>query len=298
LTRLAALNYSLEKLNDNYKKRFAVERSAYLRNGLVVNLLLVFILFVFSPQYSLAKMYKWVDENGQIHWSDTPPPVDEKAEILKEYETVEDKAKSKDLYYAPPKKSHYKKRKPKTSQISKKPVESLGKKGGRSGGYPTNARWTLYEETSIPGRMGKIKKGCIFKTRSRHVYEVADYVHIYQYEHNPNVIVLSDGTLFKLIIDGFDEPLVCKCLNCLGSPVAPQPALTPDVIKSQIDGDFEGWEGETIVKLVNGQIWQQIEYYYEYYYAVMPEVLIYRFDGIYKMKVEGTETAVGVDRLK
>jgi len=141
-------------------------------------------------------------------------------------------------------------------------------------------------------------KGHIFMTRSRHIYEVVDYVNMYEYEHNPNVIVLSDGTLYKLIIDGFDEPLVCKCLNCPRSSVVPQPVLTPDVIKSQIDGDFEGWEGETIVKIVNGQIWQQVEYFYEYYYAVMPEVLIYCFDGIYKMKIEGLETAVGVARLK
>ena len=78
-----------------------MERSVHRQNGLAVNLLLVFILFVFSPQYSLAKMYKWVDENGQIHWSDTPPPSDEKAHSLKEYETVEDKAKLRGLYNKP-----------------------------------------------------------------------------------------------------------------------------------------------------------------------------------------------------
>ncbi len=49
-----------------------------------------------------------------------------------------------------------------------------------------------------------------------------------------------------------------------------------DVIESQIDGDFEGWEGETNVKLINGQIWQQTEYYYLYHYPFMPEVMIYK----------------------
>jgi hypothetical protein len=58
-------------------------------------------------------------------------------------------------------------------------------------------------------------------------------------------------------------------------------ALVPQtgVTESQIDGDFEGWEGETIVKLTNGQIWQQTEYHYEYHYAFMPEVLIYPSGG-------------------
>jgi hypothetical protein len=74
--------------------------------------------------------------------------------------------------------------------------------------------------------------------------------------------------------------------------------LTTGVTESQIDGDFDGWEGETIIKLMNGQIWQQSEYHYEYHYAFMPQVLIYRSGGGYKMKVEGTDQAVGVQRLR
>jgi hypothetical protein len=70
------------------------------------------------------------------------------------------------------------------------------------------------------------------------------------------------------------------------------------VVESQIDGDFEGWEGETIVKLVNGQIWQQVEFHYEYLYAFMPSVVIYPSAGGYKMKVEGSDQAVGVQRLR
>ena len=70
------------------------------------------------------------------------------------------------------------------------------------------------------------------------------------------------------------------------------------VIETQIDGAFQGWEGETIVKLINGQIWQQSSYHYEYHYAYMPEVLIYRSGVGFKMVVDGTSEAVGVTRLK
>jgi len=72
---------------------------------------------------------------------------------------------------------------------------------------------------------------------------------------------------------------------------------TPSVIESQVDGEFSGWEGETIVKLMNGQIWQQMEYHYEYHYAYMPKVLVYPSGGGFKMKVEGTSQAIGVQRL-
>jgi len=71
-----------------------------------------------------------------------------------------------------------------------------------------------------------------------------------------------------------------------------------NVIETSIDGEFEGWEGETVVKLLNGQIWQQSSYHYHYHYAYMPNVLIYRSGGGYKMKVDGTDKAVNVVRLR
>jgi len=75
-------------------------------------------------------------------------------------------------------------------------------------------------------------------------------------------------------------------------------ARSNDVIESQIDGDFEGWEGETIVKLTNGQIWQQNEYYYHYYYSFMPKVVIFKTSSGYKMNVSGTDRSIGVTKLR
>jgi hypothetical protein len=81
-----------------------------------------------------------------------------------------------------------------------------------------------------------------------------------------------------------------------GRPVAAAP--TGSVVETQVDGDFNGWEGETIVKLMNGQIWQQTEYRYEYHYAFMPKVLVYPSGSGFKMKVDGTSQPVGVERLR
>lgn len=96
-------------------------------------------------------------------------------------------------------------------------------------------------------------------------------------------------TLRRLIIDAYRAGLA------QGSK---QGNVPPSAVESQIDGDFEGWEGETVVKLTNGEIWQQTEYHYEYHYAFMPEVVVYRTTGGFKMKVDGMDTAVGVQRLK
>ncbi|MEK7801539.1 MAG: hypothetical protein AAB276_03705, partial [Pseudomonadota bacterium] len=76
------------------------------------------------------------------------------------------------------------------------------------------------------------------------------------------------------------------------------PRSTASTIESQIDGKFEGWMGKTIVKLTNGQIWQQTEYHYHYHYAYMPKVLIYRSGAGYKMKVDGIDQSVGITQIK
>ena len=70
------------------------------------------------------------------------------------------------------------------------------------------------------------------------------------------------------------------------------------VIETNIDGEFEGWEGETIFKMMNGSIWQQSSYDYTYHYAYMPAVIIYRKGGSYYMKVEGVDDEIQVRQIR
>ncbi|HDS1204042.1 hypothetical protein [Shewanella algae] len=70
------------------------------------------------------------------------------------------------------------------------------------------------------------------------------------------------------------------------------------VIESQIDGDFEGWEGETIFKLMNGQIWQQSSYSYTYMYSFMPKVMIYPVSGGCTLKVDGVSDTITVHQIR
>jgi hypothetical protein len=75
-------------------------------------------------------------------------------------------------------------------------------------------------------------------------------------------------------------------------------ASAPSIIESQIEGEFEGWTGDTIFKLANGQIWQQSSYAYKYHYAYRPNTLIYKAGAAYQMKVDGVDGAIQVKRLK
>ncbi len=69
-------------------------------------------------------------------------------------------------------------------------------------------------------------------------------------------------------------------------------------VESQIDGSFEGWSGDSIFKLMNGQIWQQAEFSYTYHYEYLPYVVIYPTARGCKMKVDGVRQTILVKRIK
>jgi hypothetical protein len=73
-------------------------------------------------------------------------------------------------------------------------------------------------------------------------------------------------------------------------PIAPVPGTS--AIESTIEGEFEGWDGDTIFKLDNGQIWQQAKYDYMYEYAYRPDATIYHTTGGWKKKAGGPPFSV------
>ncbi len=73
------------------------------------------------------------------------------------------------------------------------------------------------------------------------------------------------------------------------------------VREDTIDGEFNGWEGETVVKLMSGQIWIQTEYYYWYHYAFMPKVFLVCDSPsatICLMQVQGVDKYVQVEKVR
>lgn len=79
---------------------------------------------------------------------------------------------------------------------------------------------------------------------------------------------------------------------------AMQAGAAENVIETQIDGTSEGWNGDTVWKMTNGQVWQQASIGYHYRYAFRPRVLLYRSGGGWKMRVDGDNDEVVVKRLK
>lgn len=144
--------------------------------------------------------------------------------------------------------------------------------------------WSFVEETYIKGSIsGSINQGYIFKV-ARDFYVINERTRQRVRTRNPNVKIYQNGSNYKFVIDDFDEPVICKKLK--------------NVIETQISGEFKGWQGETIFKMMNGQIWQQSTYAYIYHYAYSPSVLIYEFKGSWIMKVEDVDETLQVTKLK
>jgi len=145
--------------------------------------------------------------------------------------------------------------------------------------------WKFVEETYVKGSIsGTITEGFVFKISPRDYFVINERTRQRVRTRNPKVKIFQNWSDYKLIIDDFDEPVICKKLK--------------NVIETQISDEFEGWEGETIFKMMNGQIWQQSIYAYMYHYAYSPSVLIYEFKGSWTMKVEDIDETIQVIQLK
>ena len=75
-------------------------------------------------------------------------------------------------------------------------------------------KWEVFEETNLEGSIsGTVQQGRIFKTTSGSIYEVTGLTMQIVLELQPEVIVLRNGDVYKLIVEGFDEPLICRKLK-------------------------------------------------------------------------------------
>lgn len=137
--------------------------------------------------------------------------------------------------------------------------------------------------------------GEIFKLDNGSFWEVK-YEYQYLYEYQPNVTICPIRG--KLTIK--EKSINVEQVMTQQSSTRPQMQQnsSENSIESEIDGEFSGWEGETIFKLTNGQIWQQAEYAYTYTYKYRPKVVIFRRGVSYQMQVEDMDSKIRVTRLK
>lgn len=121
---------------------------------------------------------------------------------------------------------------------------------------------------------GAITRGSLIKTSNFHYYEINDKVNQKFNNGQPALKVYQDGKKFKIKIEGIEKLLTCNKVQ--------------EVIESNIEGDFKGWDGTTSFKLVNQQVWKQDNPTSTVFANLYrPAVLIYLSSEGYKLKIEG-----------
>ncbi len=78
----------------------------------------------------------------------------------------------------------------------------------------------------------------------------------------------------------------------------PDPENEDAEIVTRISGGFAGWDGRTIFRLENAQIWQQRQAGKYHYRADSPEVILKRGNFGYYLKIVNTGRQIPVKRLK
>ena len=132
----------------------------------------------------------------------------------------------------------------------------------------------------ICGVFNGFDDNAVFKMANGTYWIQARYHYWYHYSYCPDAVITEENGQFILNVANHSIPV--RRLN--------------SVIESRIDGEFKGWDGHKQYKLVNGQVWQQSEYKYQYKYAYRPEAIVYNIGGRYIMSVDGTR--VPVKRIK
>lgn len=119
----------------------------------------------------------------------------------------------------------------------------------------------------------QVAKGSIIKTGNNHYYEITDKINR-KMSGEAKVLVYKDGRKLKMKLDGIDQLLSCNRID--------------DIIESNIDGDFKGYDGNASFKLQNGDRWAQDAPTGTVYANLFrPAVFIYRTPEGYKMKITG-----------
>jgi hypothetical protein len=95
---------------------------------------------------------------------------------------------------------------------------------------------------------GTIHQNFIIKTQRHGYYIVTKETDLLENTCNPKVAIYRKDSGYQLKINGIKPSIICE---------------KPEVVyENEIDGEFEGWDGDTVFKMVDGQVYQQLNHDY------------------------------------
>jgi hypothetical protein len=128
--------------------------------------------------------------------------------------------------------------------------------------------------TSFKPLIATLTRGGLIKTATFHFYELNDKINQKSLYPNPEILVYQEGKKYKMKIQGIEKLIAVNKLQ--------------EVIESNIDGNFKGYDGNTSFRLVNQDVWKQ-DYPTGTIFTNLfrPAVTIYLSSEGYKMIIEG-----------
>lgn len=125
-------------------------------------------------------------------------------------------------------------------------------------------------ESQIYGAFTGWHGDSLFKLTNGQYWQQAEYKYTYRYMYRPRILISETPNGYEMEVDGMEDSIKVR-------PVS--------VIESRINGNFEGWSGDTQFQLQNGQVWKQSAYTYWYHYAYAPEVIVYESGAGYILRL-------------
>jgi len=141
--------------------------------------------------------------------------------------------------------------------------------------------WTLIKTGQIEDDFEGFDDEMIFELTDGSIYYQTNYKYSYRYSYRPLVKIYSNGYKKIIIVDGMNDFAEIE---------------ETTAIKSVIINEFNGWSGDTIFELQNGQTWKQDKYQYKYFYVYRPKATIIKIGSNHIIIVKGK--SIRVKRIK
>ena len=140
------------------------------------------------------------------------------------------------------------------------------------------------EECQLSGDFNGWEGDTVVRLMNGVAFQQNDSHYEYSYEYSPKATLIMTHSGLKLKVEGTKKAVGVTLLG---------PSM-----ECTVKGSFNGWDGDTVVELLNGQAWKQKEYHYDYTYSSYPTAILIQTDYGIKMQVEGCSKAVGVVRIR
>ena len=147
-------------------------------------------------------------------------------------------------------------------------------------------------ESRIVNEFNGFDSDAIFIMSNGTAWKQYNYLYKYSYKYNPQATIIRQGpSKFFLFVDGIEEYVEVEYLG--------------EAYEESIVGEFDGWDGDTIFKLSDGSIWEQVDSTHEHNHQNSPDIYLIEYAFLreqniflYYALVEDSDELVHVRRIK